>query len=186
MDTRTEVARRTGSRLLDRSWIVWPGVRRGGNAGPSSGRPCGTCADRSDEWPITECGTSNGRGCAPTEKRVDLQRPTFCNLLRHQSAFPVSQLRSVIQVGKVDGKLFRSRPRLARHRSRRLARHEASRRALAAVAYLDGTITEVALDRHAQADDGSVVLRRGRDRLRQWARCSPRAPGWPAEMDRQR
>jgi hypothetical protein len=71
--------------------------------------PVAPGSDRSDEWPITECGTSNGRGCAPTAKRVDLQRPTFANPTAITNPlFPVSQLRSVIQVGKVDGKPFRS------------------------------------------------------------------------------
>ena len=115
-------------------------------------------SDRSDEWPITECGTSNGRGCAPTGKRVDLERPTFSNPTAITNPlFPVSELRSVIQVGQVDGKPFRS--------------ETTTLPTLGAVdwygtkvpvvlsqyvAYLDGTITEVALDRYAQADDGSV------------------------------
>jgi hypothetical protein len=69
--------------------------------------PIAPGSDRSDQWPITECGTSNGRGCAPTSKRVDLQRPTFYNPTTITNPlFPVSQLGSVIQVGKVDGKPF--------------------------------------------------------------------------------
>ena len=64
--------------------------------------PATPASDRSDTWPITECGTSSGRGCAPTGRRVDLQRPTFSNPTTITNPlFPVSQLRSVIQVGRV-------------------------------------------------------------------------------------
>jgi hypothetical protein len=115
-------------------------------------------SDRSDEWPITECGTSNGRGCAPTGKRVDLQRPTFSNpTMITNPLFPVSQLRSVIQVGKVDGKPFRSETTTLPSTGVVDWYGTKIRVVLSQyVAYLDGTITEVALDRYAQADDGSV------------------------------
>jgi hypothetical protein len=120
--------------------------------------PVAPGSDRSDEWPITECGTSNGRGCAPTGKRVDLQRPTFSNptTITNQ-LFPVSQLRSVIQVGKVDGKPFRSETTTLP--STGVVDWYGTKVPVVLsqyVAYLDGTITEVALDRYAQADDGSV------------------------------
>jgi hypothetical protein len=115
-------------------------------------------SDRSDEWPITECGTSNGRGCASPGRRVDLQRPTFSNPTPITNPlFPVSQLRSVIQVGKVDGKPFRSETTTLPNTG--VVDWYGTKVPVVLsqyVAYLDGTITEVALDRYAQADDGSV------------------------------
>ena len=114
--------------------------------------------DRSDEWPITKCGTSSGQGCAPTGKRVDLQRPTFGNPTTITNPlFPVSQLRSVIQVGKVDGKPFRSETTTLPTTG--IVDWYGTKVPVVLsqyVAYLDGTITEVAIDRYAQADDGSV------------------------------
>ena len=115
-------------------------------------------ADASDEWPVTECGTFNGKGCAPTGKRVDLERPTFSNPTTIDNPlFPVGTVESVVQVGRVDGKPFRSET------------HDPPETGVVDwygteipvvldqyVAYLDGQITEVALDRYAQADDGSV------------------------------
>jgi hypothetical protein len=115
-------------------------------------------SDRSDEWPITECGTSNGKGCAPTGKRVDLQRPTFSNPTAITNPlFPVSQVRSVIQVGKVDGKPFRSETTTLPATG--LVDWYGAKTPVVLsqyTAYLDGAITEVAIDRYAQADDGSV------------------------------
>lgn len=114
--------------------------------------------DRSDEWPITECGTSNGKGCAPTSKRVDLQRPIFTHPTTITNPlFPVSQLRSVIQVGKVDGKPFRSETTTLPTTG--LVDWYGAKVPVVLsqyVAYLDGSITEVAIDRYAQADDGAV------------------------------
>jgi hypothetical protein len=114
--------------------------------------------DRSDEWPVTECGTFNGRGCAPTGKRVDLQRPTFSKPTAITNPlFPVSQVRSVIQVGKVDGKPFRSETTTL-PTTGFVDWYGAKIPVVLSqyTAYLDGTITEVAIDRYAQADDGSV------------------------------
>ena len=108
--------------------------------------------------PPTPCGTSTGKGCAPDSDRVDLQRPRFT----HPTAitnplFPISTLDSVVLLGKVDGKPFRSEttvlPRTA------TVDWDGQRIQVALsqyVAYVDGQIEEIALDRYAQADDGSV------------------------------
>jgi len=135
-------------------------ARGGGTSGPVS--PSGTGvsqeANASDQWPVTECGTSTGRGCAPTDTRVDLDRPTFSDPTHIDNPlFPVSTLDSVIQVGTVEGKPFRSE-------TTTLAKagvvdwHGTKVPVVLSqyVAYLDGQIEEVALDRYAQADDGSV------------------------------
>jgi hypothetical protein len=115
-------------------------------------------SDRSDEWPITECGTFNGKGCAPTSKRVDVLRPVFSNPTAITNPlFPVSQLRSVIQVGKVDGKPFRSETTTLPTTG--VVDWYGTKVPVVLsqyVAYLDGSITEVAIDRYAQADDGAV------------------------------
>ena len=112
----------------------------------------------SDEWPVTECGTVDGTGCAPTNKRVDLTRPRFSDPLQITNPlFPVSKLHSVVQLGIVDDKPFRSE-------TTTLAQTgvvDWYGRKIPVVlsqytAWLDGRVVEIALDRYAQADDGSV------------------------------
>jgi hypothetical protein len=133
-------------------------VQSGGTLDHALAEPPTPGSDRSDRWPITECGTSSGRGCAPTGKRVDLQRPTFSRPTTITNPlFPISQLRSVIQVGKVDGKPFRSETTTLPTTG--VVDWYGTKVPVALsqyVAYLDGTITEAAIDRYAQADDGSV------------------------------
>lgn len=114
--------------------------------------------DASDIWPITECGTFDGKGCAPSADRVDLERPTFSDPTNIDNPlFPVSNLDSVVQVGRVDGKPFRSETTtLPGTGVVDWYGTEVPVVLSQYVAYLDGQITEVALDRYAQADDGSV------------------------------
>lgn len=115
-------------------------------------------SNASDEWPITECGTFDGRGCAPTDQRVDLDRPSFADPTRIDNPlFPVSSPSSVIQVGRVDGLPFRSETTtLPETEVIDWYGTEVEVVLSQYVAYLDGEITEVAIDRYAQADDGSV------------------------------
>jgi len=121
----------------------------------SQGSPQGNA---SDEWPITECGTFNGHGCAPASKRVDLERPTFSDPTKIDNPlFPVNAIDSVIQVGKVAGKPFRSETTTLPQTG--VVDWYGTKVPVVLsqyVAYLDGQIEEVALDRYAQADDGSV------------------------------
>ena len=128
------------------------------SAGPQAAAPHLEPSDASDVWPITECGTFDGKGCAPTNERVDLKRPTFSDPTSIDNPlFPVSALESVVQVGIVDGLPFRSETTTlpttgvvdwySTDVPVVLSQY---------VGYLDGQITEVALDRYAQADDGSV------------------------------
>ena len=153
-------ARRTQTAIavLALAGIGWAGPLLGGVGTLDRAAADPTTPDRSDVWPITECGTSTGRGCAPSEKRVDMQRPTFSNPTAITNPlFPVSQLRSVIQVGKVDGKPFRSETTTL-PRSAVVDWYGTKVPVVLSqyLAYLDGNITEVAIDRYAQADDGSV------------------------------
>ncbi len=108
------------------------------------------------DWAITECGTYSGNGCAPMSQRVDLVRPRFSNPTTIDNEyFPVAH--SVIQLGHVDGAPFRSE-------TTRLGRTEAvvwegkpvQTVLVQYAAWIDGEIEEVAIDRYAQADDGSV------------------------------
>jgi hypothetical protein len=136
-----------------------PASRNGDLSGPAGvARSVRVMADASDEWPITECGTVDGTGCAASSKRVDLARPTFSNPTDITNPMlPVSQLRSVVQLGTVEGKPFRSEtttlPEIG------VVDWSGQRIPVVLsqyVAYLDGDIEEFALDRYAQADDGSV------------------------------
>jgi hypothetical protein len=127
-------------------------------AGGQGSAATSAAPDQSDEWPVTECGTTTGRGCAPSTDRVDLERPTFSDPTNITNPlFPVSTVDSVIQVGIVDGLPFRSETTTLAETGMvdwYGEKVEVVRSQYAA--YLDGAITEVAIDRYAQADDGSV------------------------------
>jgi hypothetical protein len=108
--------------------------------------------------PPTPCGTSTGKGCAPDRDRVDLQRPSFTHPTKITNPlFPISTLDSVVLLGKVDGKPFRSETTLLPRTATVDWDGQPIEVALSQyLAYLDGRIQELALDRYAQADDGSV------------------------------
>lgn len=132
----------------------------GANAGAASvpGTDPGAGTAVSSTWPVTECGTYSGTGCAPTADRVDLTKPVFSNPTTITNPlFPISKLRSVVQLGTVDGKPFRSEVTLLP--STGTVSWEGKKIQVLLIqylAYLDGRIEEIALDRYAQADDGSV------------------------------
>jgi hypothetical protein len=99
-----------------------------------------------------------GLDVAPSSERVDLTMPTFSDPTKITNPlFPVSRQRSVLFLGHVDGKPFRTEvtllpfTRIVEWRGQRIE-------ALVSqyMAYLDGRIQEVAYDLYAQADDGSV------------------------------
>ena len=106
----------------------------------------------------TRCGTYTGRGCAPEADRVDLAPPSFSDPTRITNPlFPISRLHSALLLGHVDGKPFRTETTLLPG-ARTVEWNGEQVRTLTSqyVAYLDRRIDEVALDRYAQADDGSV------------------------------
>jgi len=110
------------------------------------------------EWPVTRCGTYSGEGCAPTIERVDVDRPTFSDPTNITNPlFPISALDSVVLLGEVDGLPFRSETTLIPG-THTVTVDGAPIEAVVSqyTAYLDGRIEEVAIDRYAQADDGSV------------------------------
>ena len=118
----------------------------------------GSGSASSPSFTATACGTYTGRGCAPIGKRIDLRRPSFSDSTRITNPlFPISRLRSALFLGHVDGKLFRTETTLL-HGTTVIdwAGQRVAVRISQYMAYLDGRLEEVALDRYAQADDGSV------------------------------
>jgi len=95
---------------------------------------------------------------APESKRVDITMPTFSDPTNITNPlFPVSKQESVLMVGYVDGKPFRTEVTLLPET--RIIEWQGQRvETLVSqyTAYLDGRIQEVAYDLYAQADDGSV------------------------------
>jgi hypothetical protein len=126
------------------------------SAGGSAASP-GTDAD-AVPWPVTECGTYTGEGCAPVDALVDLDKPTFSNPTEITNPlYPISELESVVLLGVVDDLPFRSETTLLPNTETVIWDGEAIEvRLVQYMAFSDGRITEIALDRYAQADDGSV------------------------------
>ena len=100
----------------------------------------------------------SGVAVAPPADRVDVVVPTFSHPTEVTNPlFPVSRQASVLFVGHVDAKPFRTEVTLLP--STRIVEWEGQRiETLVSqyCAYLDGRIQEVAYDLYAQADDGSV------------------------------
>ena len=132
----------------------------GGSGALASGSPAAAAAAAGTtvEWPVTRCGTYSGEGCAPTSQRVDVERPTFSNPTEITNPlFPISALNSVVLLGEVDGLPFRSETTLIPGTQTVTVDGEPIAVVVSQyTAYLDGRIEEVAIDRYAQADDGSV------------------------------
>ena len=106
----------------------------------------------------TECGTYDGEGCAPKSRRVDLGKPSFSRSTEITNPLnPISNLRSTVLLGHVDGKPFRTETTLLPG-SRTIEWYGEKVQAQISqyMAYLDGRLEEVAIDFYAQADDGSV------------------------------
>jgi hypothetical protein len=99
-----------------------------------------------------------GLHVAPDTARVDLRMPTFSHPTEITNPlFPVSEQASVLMLGHVDGKPFRTEVTLLPDPEVvRWAGMNVQVLVSQYVAYLGGKIDEVAYDRYAQADDGSV------------------------------
>jgi hypothetical protein len=101
----------------------------------------------------------SGFPLAPDDRRVDLVAPPFTNSTDVTNPlFPISELRSAILNGHVDGKPLKIETTLLP--DTRIVEWSPGQcvRTLVSqfVAYEGGQIKEVALDHYAQADDGSV------------------------------
>jgi hypothetical protein len=105
-----------------------------------------------------ECGTESGTGCAPEGERVDLAKPSFSDPTSITNPlFPVSDQKSVLMLGRVDGKAFRTEVTLLPDtRIIEWQGQQVETLVSQYTAYLDGRLHEVAYDFYAQADDGSV------------------------------
>jgi hypothetical protein len=96
---------------------------------------------------------------APERERVDLTAPRFSDPTDVTNPlFPISDLRSAVLSGRVEGKPFHTETTLLPEtRIIEWAEGEPVETLVSQyVAYLGGRIEEVALDYYAQADDGSV------------------------------
>ena len=95
---------------------------------------------------------------APESERVDIAMPTFSDPMNVTNPlFPVSRQESVLLLGQVEGEPFRTEVTLLPET--RIIEWEGQQVEVLVsqyVAFLGGSITEVAYDLYAQADDGSV------------------------------
>jgi hypothetical protein len=96
---------------------------------------------------------------APESRRVDIKAPTFSDPTTITNPlFPISNLRSVVFSGRIDGKPFHTETTLLPET--RIIEWSPGQTVRARVsqyfAYVDGRVEEVAIDYYAQADDGSV------------------------------
>jgi len=125
-------------------------------AGVGTGRV--TAANDRPTSAQSDCGTYSGEGCAPLESRIDLEPPQFSNPTEITNPwFPISELDSVVLTGEVDGLPFRAETTLLPYSGVVVVNGESIDVVLSQyTAFLDGRITEVALDRYAQSDDGAV------------------------------
>jgi hypothetical protein len=99
-----------------------------------------------------------GLEVAPDGQRVDLTMPSFSNPTRITNPlFPISMQGSVLLLGRVDGKAFRTEVTLLPD-TRIIEWQDQRVETLVSqyVAFLGGRLHEVAYDFYAQADDGSV------------------------------
>jgi hypothetical protein len=129
------------------------GCREDGGSAPASGREPGPAAQEMIDQPV-----AGDLAVAPESDRVDLAVPTFSDSTEVSNPlFPVSRQASVLLLGRVDGKAFRTEVTLLPET--RIIEWQGQRiEALVSqyVAFLDGRIHEVAYDFYAQDDRGSV------------------------------
>jgi hypothetical protein len=106
----------------------------------------------------TPCGTYSGRGCAPDSKRVDLGKVSFSHSTEVTNPyFPISDLRSALFLGHIGREPFRTETTLLPGiRTVTWNGQKIKTRVSQYVAFVGGHLEEVALDKYAQADDGSV------------------------------
>jgi hypothetical protein len=95
---------------------------------------------------------------APESARVDTEKPAFSNPTTVDNPlFPISDLHSAVLLGNEDGHLLRIETTLLPETDTvEIDGEKVETLVSQFVSYLDGRIHEVALDRYAQADDGSV------------------------------
>ena len=127
-----------------------------------------------------ECGTYSGSGCAPDSRRVDLATPSFSDPTRVVNPlFPISELHSAVLLGREQGQRFRSETTLLAG-TRTVVWNGRRIPVLVSqyIAWRRGRLVEVALDRYAQANDGSVWYFSEARRLRARPRLTTEGHGW--------
>jgi hypothetical protein len=124
----------------------------------SGGSSGASLARTADDWTPLECGTYSGKGCSPSAARVDLTKPAFTHPTTFtNSLYPIDSLKSIVMLGWEEGHRFRSESVLLPRTQ--VVEWDGKRIETLVVQYAafrDGRIEEVAIDRYAQADDGSV------------------------------
>jgi hypothetical protein len=129
-------------------------VGSGGSGTPSVPTSPSTPEPATIPQPIVPAGVP----VAPESERVDLAMPTFSDPTNITNPlFPVSEQASVLLLGHVDGKPFRTEVTLLPET--RIIEWEGQQVEVVVSqynAFLGGSIEEVAYDLYAQADDGSV------------------------------
>jgi hypothetical protein len=109
--------------------------------------------------PLGKLNARTRRRLAPASRRVDLVAPSFSSTSAKitNPLFPVSSLISAVLVGRLEGVRWRAETTLL-PRTETVPWNGMRVRTLRSqfVAYLGGRIFEVAVDRYAQAKDGSV------------------------------
>lgn len=133
----------------------------GSGAPPSSpigpGAPT-TSSTRIEQPPLGKWEAITRGKLAPASDRVDLEMPTFSNPTNVTNPlFPISDLHSVLALGRVDGERLRVETTLLPE-TKTIEWNGLQVEALQAqfLAYHDGRIEEVAVDLYAQSDDGAV------------------------------
>ena len=129
-----------------------------GSPAPGSSGSVGTSGAMASTGTISQPPIPTRIPVAPSSERVDLAVPTFSNPTEITNPlFPVSDQASILFLGHVDGKPFRTEVTLLPYT--RIVEWEGQRvETLVSQynAFLGGSIEEVAYDLYAQADDGSV------------------------------
>jgi hypothetical protein len=121
-----------------------------------AGGPAASTAASPSFTPMA-CGTYSGRGCALASKRVDLAKPSFENPTQITSSSPSATSTRCCYSGTSTASRFgRRRPCSPEQKKVTWDGKEIPVLVSQYIAYLDGRITEAAIDRYAQADDGSV------------------------------
>jgi hypothetical protein len=157
--------RRTSPRRRDLSIVVIVAVASlvaactGTSEGaPSTATPSATATSTPAPSTIPQPAVPGDLPLAPESERVDITVPTFSDPTTITNPlFPVSQQESVVLLGHVDDEPFRTEVTLLPET--RIIDWEGEQVEVAVsqyVAFLGGSIEEVAYDLYAQADDGSV------------------------------
>jgi hypothetical protein len=155
---RTEAIRPTGPRLKAAAGLALAATLALGACGGSDESSESAAVPQPSRAEFAAAGMRE-LPVAPEDQRVDLTAPPFSDSTRVTNPlFPISDLRSAVLAGRIDGKPFHTETTLLPYtRTIEWAPGQSVETLVSQyTAFLDGRIQEVALDYYAQADDGSV------------------------------